>query len=276
MRIRAASSTALHAVLTGPACSARWLGIGDRAAYLDVGGPWPVLGLLTHDSIRLPCALVLPTTSVEVPLRSLARLTDGPVTVGSGSVRWDGPQGAVEIASVREWGPPRVGPVTIVPSALAALGAVVAAADVGLERGFAAALVAAGGDVRAQAAVARALLGRGPGLTPAGDDVLAGFLLGARAFGVVATGVLAALGEAPTATTALSTQLLRYAARGECVPELAAVVAVLGQPEADERARNLAAGRLLAVGHTSGAALALGLLCAGRLAPVAGVRAPAA
>jgi Protein of unknown function (DUF2877) len=63
------------------------------------------------------------------------------------------------------------------------------------------------------------------------------------------------------ATTALSAQLLRHAARGECVAQVAAVVAVLvGRPAPSD-----AVDQLLAVGHTSGAALAVGLLSAAAL-----------
>ena len=58
-----------------------------------------------------------------------------------------------------------------------------------------------------------ALLGRGPGLTPSGDDVLAGYLLGCRAFGIAGKGVrFAVLRSAPGATTTLSAALLRQAA----------------------------------------------------------------
>ncbi len=94
--------------------------------------------------------------------------------------------------------------------------------------------------------------------------MLAGFLAGATAFGLdvaalrEATAVLA-----PTRTTALSAALLWHAARGECLDELAAVAAVLTsrRPRGQQPARR-AVSRLLSVGHTSGAALALGLVIA--------------
>ena len=57
---------------------------------------------------------------------------------------------------------------------------------------------------------------------------------------------------------ALSAALLWHAARGECIDEVAALAAALngrGDPDA-------AVERLLAVGHTSGAALAHGVLVA--------------
>src|SRR5262249_20151283 len=98
------------------------------------------------------------------------------------------------------------------------------------------------------------LLGRGVGLTPLGDDILAGRL-----------GTLAGL-DPPAARRpgarvpglgaprppAVSAALLRHAARGECIPELAALVE--GAPGALRR--------LLRVGHTSGAGLAWGVRAA--------------
>ena len=113
-----------------------------------------------------------------------------------------------------------------------------------------------------------ALLGRGPGLTPAGDDVLAGALVTAHAVGDPRlTGwrrqTRAAL--AGGATTAVSRALLQHAADGWAVPQLAAFVAAAcaGDPTP-------AVGPLLAVGHTSGAALAGGALHV--LGTAAGVR----
>lgn len=93
-----------------------------------------------------------------------------------------------------------------------------------------------------------ALLGAGPGLTPYGDDVLAGALVTLVALGSPAAATLAArvLPQAFRRTTFVSAALLTHAARGECVPELAAYLAG-GDPAA-----------LLRVGHTSGAGLRQG------------------
>ena len=67
---------------------------------------------------------------------------------------------------------------------------------------------------------------------------------------------------APVRTTALSAALLWHAARGECVDEVAAVAAALsGRLDVDAALR-----RLLDVGHTSGAALAAGLVLAAEAA----------
>ncbi|MBW9215523.1 DUF2877 domain-containing protein [Mumia sp. zg.B53] len=99
-----------------------------------------------------------------------------------------------------------------------------------------------------------ALLGRGPGLTPLGDDVLAGWLVTRHAAGYrggrLAQAVLAV---ASVRTTTVSSTLLLHAARGEGVPQLCALVESLGRPGDADRLADL---RL--VGHTSGAGLALG------------------
>jgi hypothetical protein len=97
------------------------------------------------------------------------------------------------------------------------------------------------------------LLGRGPGLTPAGDDVLAGLLAGRAAYGPDDRALADAIcALAPSRTTALSAALLRHAARGECIPEVAAFTAAL----TGAGPVGPAAARLLAVGHTSDGARA--------------------
>jgi hypothetical protein len=99
------------------------------------------------------------------------------------------------------------------------------------------------------------LLGRGPGLTPSGDDVLAGYLLGCRAFGVAAEPVRrAVLRLATVRTTALSADLLRLASDGWCIPQAAALITALGAECPDPEALRA----LIDVGSSSGAALAAG------------------
>lgn len=89
-----------------------------------------------------------------------------------------------------------------------------------------------------------ALIGRGPGLTPFGDDVLVGFFAAAALAGRAPTSAAAA---AALRTTALSGTLLRLAAEGE-LPEAAHRLLEDGDPEA-----------LLRFGRTSGHGIALGL-----------------
>jgi uncharacterized protein DUF2877 len=118
----------------------------------------------------------------------------------------------------------------------------------------------------APAAAVAQLLGRGPGLTPTGDDVLAGTLVGLNALGAPAASVLgdAVTAAASTATTTVSAALLSHAARGECIPQLADLIEAIGTAVADPAGGALprTAGALLAVGHCSGAGLLHGVLVA--------------
>jgi hypothetical protein len=105
-----------------------------------------------------------------------------------------------------------------------------------------------------------ALVGRGPGLTPAGDDLLCGILVTLRALQDRRADRLArAVGDvAATQTTHVSAALLVHASRGECVPELAGMIAALdGRGDVGAAVR-----RLVAVGHSSGTALAYGVVLA--------------
>ena len=97
------------------------------------------------------------------------------------------------------------------------------------------------------------LLGRGPGLTPLGDDVLAGWLVTRAALGTPDAVLTGAVRRRLGVTTLLSATLIDCALRGEALPQLAAWLA---DPCPETRAS------LLAVGATSGA----GLLTGARLA----------
>jgi hypothetical protein len=87
------------------------------------------------------------------------------------------------------------------------------------------------------------LAGRGPGLTPDGDDLIAGYVAGLTLLHA-RTGEAAALAEAAAArTTALSATLLRHAARGE-LPEPAHVYLERGS-ESELRAWGQSSGTML-------------------------------
>jgi hypothetical protein len=257
MRAAAAASTALRSALAGPPQRASWLGTAASALYLQIAERPGVVAILAHDAVRLPCGLVLPQTRDEMPLTGLAPAEpfSAACMVGNGAVTWTGLAGPIVVSPVRQWAPARVSPAAVVPDALARILAVRPdAASAGVDAAVVNALLGAH-----PASVVPRLLGHGPGLTPSGDDVLAGFLIGARAFGVDVTALRCEVRQrAPDATTALSATLLWHAARGECIDEVVGLAAALcgrGAPE-------LALSRLLAVGHTSGAALAWGLIAA--------------
>jgi hypothetical protein len=110
---------------------------------------------------------------------------------------------------------------------------------------------------RAQLDLAR-LAGRGPGLTPLGDDILVGYLAAAALAGGSGATVAACAARTGRATTALSRTLLRLAARA-ALPEAAHRLLVDGAPEP-----------LLAFGATSGKGIAFGLALFGVGAAEAG------
>jgi hypothetical protein len=164
----------------------------------------------------------------------------------------------------RWWRPPRPrGLGTVPPGRLAAAvrwltGRVADPLDPPSRAAVADLVQSVGSGGTALASVAQ-LLGRGPGLTPTGDDVLAGALVALCALGSPAAAVLgdAVLAAAPQATTTVSAALLTHAARGECIPQLADLVEAIAVADG---ALPRTAGALLAVGHCSGAGLLHGVL----------------
>lgn len=111
----------------------------------------------------------------------------------------------------------------------------------------------AAGDVREACAGAEALAGRGPGLTPAGDDFLVGALHAVWALGssggVRPLAAAIAAAAAPR-TTSLSAAWLRGAARGEAAAPWMRLLRALAEDDCDAVVRALRG--VLALGHTSG------------------------
>jgi hypothetical protein len=219
----------------------------DAAADRDSAS---VIALLPTSSVRLPLAMVTSDPLPVVQGQDTIVVGDGALRVGMHvwrALRWFDPRPS----GFRQ---PR-------PTALAEAAETLWNLDdseVGLPvvAAWAAATALAAGDPEA----CRSLLGAGPGLTPAGDDVVAG-----------AMAACALSGEGPhrhelemlvararMATTALSAELLACAARGAVIPEAAELLRVLGSGSAIVPALK----RLRAVGSTSGTALAVGLVAA--------------
>lgn len=267
---RADAPVALRALLTGPRAPGRILAVFPHAVYVAVDGSPDVVAVVTGDGVRLPNALVIPAQAAEAPFLGVA--PGAPAHVGAGGVAG----GRALRVRVGRWSDRRVRVAATDRGTVRAGGARVAAAlhgspvaDIGLLAGrdrLVAALTA--GDASAARAAADALIGRGAGLTPAGDDVLAGVLAAggvlAGALGADATAAaLADLGRyttprAATRTTALSVALLRHACRGEMAAPAAAVVRAVAA--GSDTAGPVA--RLLTVGHSSGHDLALGIAAA--------------
>lgn len=115
--------------------------------------------------------------------------------------------------------------------------------------------------------VAAWLIGRGPGLTPAGDDFLMGWLYALWAGGLGTRDE----GQSPVTslpsllhrTTTLSAAYLQAASKGEAAETWHTLVEVLNQPVVEERL-TAAAQAILATGHTSGADALAGFVWAGQ------------
>lgn len=263
-----AASSLLSALLSGPPRSARVRGISGPACYLDAGGD--IIVVEGAGGAGLPNAV-----RVAHPAQPPLQLAVDDVVVGRGALTVDGR----ELPVHRWWDPHvRIGSSRLDAAAVAVAVATLrsAATPAGAGRtgrpdagDLARALQQR--DAASLPGAARALLGRGPGLTPAGDDVLAGALATLRVLGpsrppAVATRVGAmadTLGAAIVAaarerTTALSAQLLAYADVGAVALPVGDVLrAVAGRGELVA-----AAVRLARVGHTSGRDLLIGIALA--------------
>lgn len=193
----------------------------------------PVLTFCTPDAVRLPNSLVTDT----LPHGSTGRVADGRVRVGRTSWR------------VRRWWQPpcprhlpRPHPDVLARSAVDDLPPEVPS-------------VRASYDGLAPAA----LIGAGPGLTPAGDDLVAGALVAAHATDDPRLNAWRASTRAMLTrarTTAVSRAMLHHALDGYATPELAAFTTDLCHGRDTARSR----ADLLAVGHSSGSALLAGVL----------------
>ncbi|HEU4898776.1 MAG TPA: DUF2877 domain-containing protein [Actinomycetota bacterium] len=277
------------------------LGVGDTALWIDLEGF--VVAVTTREVPLLPNAIALSAGSgalvrAAAGSRGTARLGPGRVAVGSLQITWDpaappswdptvpvptdtsraavAARGAALLGALGSSPtPPLEGPTLV--SELARIG-VVTAADPDGGAGLTLLLRAVRGrDPASAAAAVRGLLGRGPGLTPEGDDLLAavaGTLAvlapatslpapapgtsphDALPHGPVLDAVLEALAPVPGRTTALSATLLSLALERR-LPEPAG--RLLDLSAAGEAAWPAALGRLERLGHGSGRAYGAGI-----------------
>ncbi|HEV2871703.1 MAG TPA: DUF2877 domain-containing protein [Actinomycetota bacterium] len=286
------------------------LGAGATAAWVEVDGF--VVAITTREVPLLPNAIALSAGSGAlshpgVGPGTTARLTPGRVTLGPLQITWNP-------SAPPTWDPTVPVPTGVAPEAVAARGTAILRAlgsrpmpkvdpnhlvrelaRVGVvaaaESGGAGGLVLLFRAVRARdpgsaAAGVGELLGRGPGLTPEGDDLVAA-VAGALAVlgpaigspgpardapmdGPASDPVLDALEPIPGRTSGLSATLLALAARRR-LPEPAG--RLLDLSPAGEAAWPAALARLDRLGHGSGRAYAAGIgATAILLAAAAGVR----
>jgi hypothetical protein len=242
------------------------------AVYLHVGNDrgGDVVGVLTSDAARLPLACVLFRPSNGRPLVALP--SGAPAEVGGGRIV----VGDLAVSAAAWWNPhpklPSLRPALLpegvrqLRNALYGEGVPHSAFTLpGLPTGPGGPLAALRGAVRradldAALRTATRLIGLGPGLTPAGDDVMAGTIAGLVLLGHPSAERFAAAvySLAVGRTTELSRALLRHAACGRVSGEYAAVLHGL----VGERPLAPAVAGLLATGSTSGRAMALGLCTA--------------
>src|SRR4051795_62170 len=270
--VPASASTGVAELLRGPVRSARVLMSVPAAVYLHVandrGGD--VVGVLTSDAARLPLGCVLFRPSNGRPLVALP--SGAPAEVGGGRIV----VGDLAVSAAAWWDPrPRLPPSrpALLPEGVRQLRNALYGEGVphsaftlpGLPTGPGGPLAALRGAVRradldAALRTAVRLVGLGPGLTPAGDDVMAGtmaglVLLGHPAAERFATGVYSLAGGR---TTPLSRARRRHPPARPVSGEYAAVLPGL----VGERPLAPAIAGLLATGSTSGRAMALGLCTA--------------
>jgi hypothetical protein len=255
-RTTAAACSTVLGLISGPVRPAVRVAAFPRALYLRLS-TGELIALLSRDAVRMPFGLALASSAAQLPLNGLR----GPVLAGADEVRigrW-----TVRVSRLVSV----AAPVGLTPDRTALERASVRLNRVGPGAGDLAELGVIPdlpGSDRLDAALAHRMLGAGPGLTPAGDDFLAGLLVGSWSFGLAADTLRATVAaQARNRTTDLSAALLGSACRGESIPELTRMVlSVSGRcAEVDS-----ALDGLVAIGHTSGRALAAGVLAAATIA----------
>lgn len=197
----------------------------STAIYVDLDGL--CLGLVSADATRVPCAL-------WTTIPDLTGLARHGVRVGAGTLHV-GPE-EVRITRVADVSAPTLGPRS--PGGCERARCITSSAGLDLPA-----------DGRLTTAHLDRLLGRGPGLTPLGDDVLAGWFAARIAAGRPDQSLAAAVRRRLAVTTLLSATLLDCALRGEVLPELGDWLARPTQETAEA---------LMAVGATSGAGMLAG------------------
>jgi hypothetical protein len=237
--VPAAAGARVRDRLEGPLREVEVVHRGRDAVYLDDAG-W-ALGVVAGRATRVPCALALARSSgVSQPDLAGVRRAE----VGGGEVRLHLPTGVLVV---------RVG--RLVDTTVPRLRSLPGTAVLTVLRDHARpALDELGAELVADVAGhPERLLGLGSGLTPLGDDVVAGWAAASYALGVPVHGA-----DPRGATTLLSATLVDCARRGEVLPQLRELVRALAGTPPHEVPVERAAHGLAAVGHTSGTGLLLG------------------
>ena len=253
----AADSPLTPAWLHGPMIQARVMGVYPHAAYLlpDPETPPEVLALVGPAGLLLPGAVRLVHPD---DLASLRLFPGASVQVGRGRI--EAPGRHLQIR--RRWRPrplpvgPGLDELASAPQVAALRHALVASpARPGLPT-----LAGLARDALQDPSTVPSLLGLGPGLTPSGDDVLAGIMLTLRALGTPESWrdrLAHAIESGLHRTTALSASLLRAALLGHAVPVVVDLLAFLQRPSATDPADLVR--QVATIGHSSGPDLLVGV-----------------
>lgn len=239
--------------VAGPRRPATVLHAGPDAVYLDLEGA--CLAVLAARAVQVPCGVRtllprLPGAEAGLAAGAQASVHDGSVMVpGCEVLVTNIVDTTVPVLALDDtaWGSDQL--ATLVKERLEPVEELLPVGSLEL---------LAAGDPRA----ARSLLGAGPGLTPVGDDVLAGWLATAVACRHPSMPELrsAVALSAPERTSVLSATLLACAARGEGVPQFRSLLIGVATQNLDVLDQSLEL--MLGIGDTSGAGLVLGSLVA--------------
>jgi hypothetical protein len=247
-------------LLHGQPRRATVLGAFPTALYLQVGTHAQVLPVVTRHGLRLPTALAV---AAPLPTVGWGAQPGDEVQVGDGEVRLPG----LTIRVVRIWRPRRV---TQSVAGQTFLGVPLAGQRLAW-RTTARTLTEGLLDPDSVLLPARVstLVGAGQGLTPSGDDVLCGVLLGLRLHSRGSVSLVdrlwAAVRPRLTTTTSLSAALLTEAAQGYAVAPVMRLAEALVAPAREPLQASTtpsvtsALQAVLAIGHSSGADLLGGL-----------------
>lgn len=250
------ASTALGDTLLGDWRDATVFAASNVAAYISVpveDGPAQLIALLRPAAIRLPMGVCV--AAEELPVAGTdVRVGHGMISVPDRTwqaVRWWDPRPHLPADALLHGGGALIDIVLDEP---------VSAFGHPRSEALSVAAALASGDT----GPALDVIGLGPGLTPAGDDIVAGALAVLALAGRLDDTVRDAIHRhAQTNTAALSAALLLAAGRGQMIPQAARVLTSLAVDEPAARLRSAADG-LFAVGSTSGHDLCAGM--AGALA----------
>jgi hypothetical protein len=250
------ASTAIYGLLSVPGTRATVLGTSAHAVWLLVNDD--VIVVSTSDATRLPNGVQIAATSNDDAFRMVHHGAE--VEIGFSRIMLEG----LTVNVVRWWDPrPVLRKISTSMLGVAIEGLPSEVPDVGSQQ---LRIALSTGSPPALLAAAKPMLGKGPGLTPEGDDYLAGALAATRLLGSAvdsktSTALLASVAVhiarlADARTTTFSAALIHNALRGQVVAPAASLLrALTGRGDVAPAHRVLSK-----VGHSSGPALAAGIV----------------